>query len=95
MEQVIGLIVRLAQVLIGVIDVAMLVRAVTSWFPNFDGEWLKIVYLFTESIIAPVRALFDRLKLFVNSPIDVPFVVSYLLVLVAQSTLDNIDIALI
>ena len=95
MEQVIGFIIRLAQVLIGVVDIAMLVRVITSWLPNLDGDWLGIVYLFTEPIVAPIRAFFDRFGLFQNSPVDVPFLVAYLLVFVAQSSLGNIDITLI
>jgi uncharacterized protein YggT (Ycf19 family) len=95
MEQIIGFIIKFFGALLAVIDIAMLIRAVTSWLPDLDGAWLDIVYLLTEPVVAPVRAFFERFNLFVNTPIDVSFLVSYLLILVAQTTLGNIDITMI
>jgi YggT family protein len=58
----------------------MLVRAVLSWFPiRDDNPILRFVCMVTEPLIAPIRALFDRMGWFRNFPIDLSFLVAFLL----------------
>jgi YggT family protein len=58
----------------------MLIRAVLSWFPiDEENPILRFVRLVTEPLIAPIRALFDRMGWFRNFPIDISFLVAFLL----------------
>jgi YggT family protein len=58
----------------------MLIRAVLSWFPiQRDHPILRFVCMVTEPLVAPIRALFDRMGWFRNFPIDLSFLVAFLL----------------
>lgn len=81
-ENVLYIFAQIVNLLFVVIDVAMLVRAITSWIPEIDGAWLDLVYMITEPIIVPVRALFERFPIFKNSPIDFSFMIAYMLILI-------------
>ena len=61
-------------------DIAMLGRAVLSWFP--EGGQSRIaafLYVITEPFIMPVRGLCNRLGLFQGIPLDMPFLITALL----------------
>ena len=63
-----------------VADIAMLGRAVLSWFTM--GEQTRVgafLYVITEPFIMPVRALLDRIPLFQGFPLDMSFLFTYLL----------------
>ena len=60
------------------LQLAMLVRAILSWFPIENG-FVDFIYSITEPFIYPVRVLFERMNWFQNLPIDISFMVSYLL----------------
>lgn len=82
---------RLVSLLFWVLEIAMIVRAVTSWIPMLDGKrWVEIVYMLTEPIVAPVRALFERFSFFRNSPIDFSFVIAFLLLGVVQTLVSHL-----
>ncbi len=69
-----------AMTLIWALEICMLLRAVLSWFPiRDDNPILVFVHTVTEPIVAPIRALFDRMGWFRNLPIDISFLVAYLL----------------
>ena len=71
------------------LQLLMLVRAVMSWFPPSSGRggpFRAFVTGVTEMVIAPVRALLDRFPSVRRSPIDIAFLVTFLL-LSAASTL--------
>lgn len=77
-----------AQALIYVIELCMLIRAILSWFPiSDDNPILNFVYMVTEPVVAPVRRLFERLNWFQNLPIDISFLVAYLLLMLVSSLL--------
>ncbi len=90
MNIVIPLITNTVQALLLILEICMLVRAVLSWFPiQDDNPLLLLVCMVTEPLLAPIRALFDRLGLFRNFPIDVSFIVGVIL-LSLVSTLTEI-----
>ena len=83
MNIAIKLIIATAQALLAVINVCMLIRAVLSWFPiSDDNPILSFVCMVTEPIVAPIRKLFERMGWFQGLPIDISFMVSYLLITV-------------
>lgn len=61
------------------IQLAMLVRAILSWFP-LDNRFVDFVYAVTEPFVYPVRRLFEKMGWFQGLPIDISFMVSYLLI---------------
>lgn len=68
------LITNTVQTLLTVLEVCMLLRAVLSWFPlKDDNPLVLLVCMVTEPLLAPIRALFDHMGWFRNSPIDISF----------------------
>lgn len=65
---------------LSLVQLAMLVRAVLSWFPMEPNKFTDILYSLTEPFITPVRLLFHKLNWFQGLPIDLSFLVSYLLI---------------
>ena len=66
--------------LLSAVELCMLIRAVLSWFPvRDDNPILRFVYMVTEPLIAPIRALFDRMGWFRNFPLDMSFFAAFLL----------------
>ncbi len=71
------IVVRCALLFIDVLSIAMLVRAVMSWFTM--GQVTKLgnfLYVVTEPIILPIRALCNRFGWFQGVPIDMPFLLT-------------------
>ncbi len=72
------------------ISLAMLVRAVLSWFPSVDrsSKFMQILYTVTEFFIAPVRdiiwKLIPKARMF---PLDLSFIATYLLIKGLQTLL--------
>ncbi len=77
-----------ALALIGVIELAMFARAIFSWFDQ-TGESRISAFLFaiTEPIIFPIRALCSKMHWFENLPIDIPFMLTYLVLILLQALL--------
>lgn len=66
-----------------VINLAMLARAILSWFPlDEDSRFIGILFLLTEPFIFPIRSILDRFETFRNSPIDFSFTISATLLLI-------------
>ena len=66
------------QVILSVLQLAMLVRAILSWFPMQPNKFTDFLFGITEPIIYPYRALFNRLNWFQNLPIDVAYMAAYI-----------------
>ena len=67
-------------IFIDVASIAMLGRAVLSWFSM--GEQTKIgafLYVITEPLIMPIRALCNRFGWFQGLPLDMPFLFTVVL----------------
>ena len=62
---------------IDVVSIAMLARAILSWFTM--GEQTKLgtfMYVVTEPVIMPIRALCNRFGWFQGVPLDMPFLIT-------------------
>ena len=71
--------------LISVTEILMLVRAVFSWIPaDIDNAFSRFLFGYTEVVIAPMRALFDKFHLFEGSPIDVSFFATFMLLVILR-----------
>ncbi|MBO5898090.1 MAG: YggT family protein [Clostridia bacterium] len=88
MDYVVYVIVRIVQVLLYIVDIAMLVRAVLSLFMLSDDNPLAMLaYSITEPFIMPIRALFDKLGWFEGVPIDMPFLITCMIIMTASMLL--------
>lgn len=70
-------IVQCVLIFIDILSVAMFVRAILSWFTM--GEQTRIgtfLYVVTEPIILPIRALCARFGWFQGMPLDMPFFIT-------------------
>ena len=72
--------------LLDVLHLAMLVRALLSWIDPMQ-EWRISSFLFmvTEPVILPIRRLCERKRWFEGMPIDMPFMITFLLLFVLGS----------
>ena len=74
------IIVQSALIFIDVLSVAMFARAILSWFTM--GEQTAIgafLYVVTEPVILPIRALCNRFGWFQGVPLDMPFLLTMVL----------------
>jgi len=66
--------------LVRIVELLMLVRAIMSWvMPDRSSRLYQIVYGLTEPVIAPVRALVSRISFLQGLPIDMSFLITWLL----------------
>ena len=74
MNEIAYVIIRLAISLIGILQLAMFVRAILSWIPGADeNRFGDFLYALTEPFIVPVRAILDRISFFQGFPLDMSF----------------------
>ena len=92
MDNVIYMLAQLVTLLLGAINIAMIIRAVTSWIPDLDGAWLDLVYMLTEPVVAPIKAVFELFPIFRNSPIDFSFVIAFMLLNIVQELLSGFTV---
>lgn len=62
-----------------VLQIAMLLRAILSWFPTNSNKFENFLYAVTEPLIMPLRKLFQKLNWFQGLPIDLSFFFTYLI----------------
>lgn len=78
----------IVDVTITVLTIAIIVRALMSWFPNLDprNPVVEFVITITEPILAPIRSVMPRMGM-----IDfTPMVAIILLVIVRQVLVSNL-----
>ena len=73
--------------LLSAIQLAMLIRAILSWFPMDSNKFVDFLYGITEPFIIPIRLLFQKMNWFQNIPIDMSFMFTYLLLGIVQFAL--------
>ena len=79
MAYVLHIVSTVVVLLLSAIQLCMLLRAILSWFMMESNRLTDFLYGVTEPFIYPVRLLFDRMGWFRNLPIDLSFMVTYLL----------------
>jgi YggT family protein len=74
------LIVSFVHVIIGVLQLLMMIRAIFSWLPSWEDTGIfRFVILVTEPIIIPIRKLLSRSSFLSGLPIDISFLIAWLL----------------
>lgn len=79
MQLVLALLQNTVCVVLSVLQIAMLIRAIMSWFPTESNKFENFLYMITEPLIMPVRLLFEKLNWFQGLPVDISFFVTYLI----------------
>ena len=79
MALVLQIVANVVVLLLSALQLAMLLRAILSWFPMDSNRFTDFLFGITEPFIYPVRLLFEKLNWFQNLPIDISFLVTYLL----------------
>ena len=87
MSTVFTIVADVVVLLLSAVQLAMLVRAILSWFPIDSNKFVDFLYGITEPFIVPIRLLFQKMNWFQNLPIDVAFMASYLLLSVLSLVL--------
>ena len=79
---------RTGQILLGLIYFAMFLRAILSWFIREEESVLMGLLAFvTEPVVAPVRGFLMRFRFVQRCPIDISFMVAFMLVFFLQQIL--------
>ena len=65
--------------LIKIIELAMLARALMSWFVDPYNRIYQVLCRLTEPVISPVRRIYSKFTTSVNIPLDIPFLLTFLL----------------
>jgi len=69
------------KIMLGALQIALLVRAVFSWLPtDEEGTVLTFVTHITEPVLLPVRNLLSRSESISSMPIDLSFIVTFMIV---------------
>lgn len=87
-ETVLFILAKSVQLLLGLVSIAMLIRAIMPFFFEVEDNKLFILACFiSEPLIAPVRLVMVKLNIGQNSPIDWAFFVTYLIIGILESIL--------
>lgn len=66
--------------MVEMIQFLMVIRAILSWIPSLYGSPISsLLYQLTEPLIAPVRSLMDRYGIGRGFPVDLSFLITFLL----------------
>lgn len=86
MDVAIYLIRQTAYVLISALEICLFGRAILSWFDQTgEGKLSIILYTVTEPLILPIRRLCEKMHWFEGLPLDMPFMITWLLLMVIQA----------
>ena len=85
MYQLLYVVAATVRFLLAAIQFLMLARAIISWLP-FEEDHPIVTFLVavTEPVIMPVRAVIERLGLFEGMPIDMSFLITFMLLSILE-----------
>ena len=71
--------------MVSAMQVLLIIRAVLSWLPLSEGNLIEtIVFLFTEPILMPIRAIFEHFGLFEGIPIDISNIFAFFILSIIE-----------
>lgn len=73
-----------------VVYVAMFLQAILSWFIMDDSPVMVVLSAVTLPIIYPVRAILSRIPALARFPIDISFLVAFVLLVIVMGALPAI-----
>ncbi len=75
------------------VQICMFLCALLSWFPPANGEGgpiRRFLLAVTELVVAPVRAFLERFEWVRRSPIDLSFMITFLLLALVSTLLPQV-----
>ncbi len=79
------IVIRCALLFLDIIELLMLVRMIFSWiFMDNQTKFGTFLFVATEPVILPIRALCDRFGWFRGLPLDIPFFITALLLMLLR-----------
>ncbi len=87
MDLLIAIIQSLADGILMALQIALLVRAILSWFPIGENIISDIAYAITEPIIIPIRRLLENFETVRNFPIDISFYIAFMIVSILSAVM--------
>ena len=66
-------------VFLSAVQLAMMARAIISWFPIEPNKFIRFLEIFTEPVVYPIRKLFEKLNWFQGIPLDMSFMAAFLI----------------
>ena len=79
--------VQFVLIFLDVLQIAMFIRAIMSWFVEGDNRVTRFLFVLTEPVIIPFRKLFHKMNWFQESPVDISFGFAMIGLLVVQTLL--------
>ncbi len=73
--------------MINIILMAMFIRAIISLFIRDNNPISNFLYSITEPVILPMRKLLEKFNFMSGIPLDIPFLITYLLLSTLKSVL--------
>ena len=90
MPEPIYVVLYFALYLIKLVSICMFIRAILSWFNvNANNPIIKFLYVVTEPAIVPMRKLFYKMNWFQNTPLDISFAMTYLVIFVLELIIES------
>lgn len=90
METVLYLFASTVALFLRVVYIAMFLQAILSWFVMDDSPIMAILSVVTMPVIFPVRALLSRIPALQRIPIDLSFLVAFVLLVIVMGALPAI-----
>ena len=88
MEYFIFVVKRIVTIFFDVLEIALLARAILSWIDQMkEMKISQILETVTEPFLYPIRLLCEKLHWFENTPIDMPFLLGWLLISLIRTVL--------
>ncbi len=87
MDQLLYILVATVNAFITVMTFLLLVRAILSLFASEESRLLIFAFVVTEPIIYPIRLLLSHIPALEDLPIDISFMVTYIILILVQSAL--------
>lgn len=88
MPEPIYIILMTAVILIDVITAAMFIRCIISWFlGEMDNKFTRLLLAITEPALMPLRKLFVKMNWFQQTPLDMSFIFTWMLLSLLEMSL--------
>ena len=96
LRQIVYILINLVDTLLFLVQMMMFARAILSWMPMDDdgpvlGPIMNFLFAVTEPIIFPVRTLLEKIPALRTLPIDLSFMVTFMLLSTVQMMLPIIS----
>ena len=91
MELLLYLLATTVALALRVIYFAMFIQAILSWFVMEDNKVMVVLSCITAPIVLPVRAFLSRIPALSRLPIDLSFLVAFVLLVVLMGVLPTVS----